>query len=152
MTDGMKCEHVLVPIDFSSDSLRALYCAIGLAQQFKAKLTLLHVISLPDAQDADMADYLNKVEGELEQDLAIYQKRVEDAGVSMVHAYVGHGLPATRIVEGARFRKADLIVMGTHGRTGLQHLLIGSVAERVIRMAPCPVMVVPRKSREKEQE
>ncbi len=55
------------------------------------------------------------------------------------------GAPSHKIVEAARDKQVDLVVMGTHGRTGLQHLLIGSVAERVVRLAPCPVMVTPHK-------
>ena len=140
----MPFQHLLVPIDFSSGCLRALNDAIWLVQQLNSRLTLLHVVALPDAMDTDLAAYLRKAEPDLKQDLAAYQKRATDEGIPLVYAYLGHGLPATRIVEAARYRRIDLIVMGTHGRTGLQHLLVGSVAERVIRLAPCPVMVVPR--------
>lgn len=141
----MKCQHILVPMDFSPDAERALDSAIGLAQQFQARMTLLHVIYLPEAADVNLGAYLKKVQSEMEQEMAACQKRAEDAGVA-VDAVVVHGVPSPKIVETAEDQRADLIVMGTHGRTGLQHLLIGSVAERVIRLAPCPVMVIPREA------
>lgn len=142
----MKCQHILVPVDFSSDAERALDCAIGLAQQFQSRVTLLHVIYLPEAAEVNLAAYLRQVKAEMEQEIIACQKRVEDAGVA-VDALVIHGVPSHKIVEIAGDKQADLIVMGTHGRTGIQHLLIGSVAERVVRLAPCPVMVIPRETR-----
>ena len=141
----MKCQHILVPVDFSADAERALDCAIGLAQQFQARLTLLHVIYLPEAAEVNLAAYLRKVEAEMEQEMAVRRKRAADAGVA-VDARIVRGVPSPKIVEAAAKQQVDLIVMGTHGRTGLQHLLIGSVAERVIRLTPCPVMVVPRET------
>ena len=141
----MKCQHILVPVDFSADAGRALDRAVGLAQQFQARLTLLHVIYLPDAAEVNLAAYLRKVESEMEQEMAACEKRVADAGVA-VDARIVRGAPSPKIVETAAEQQVDLIVMGTHGRTGLQHLLIGSVAERVIRLAPCPVMVIPRET------
>ena len=142
----MKCEHILVPIDFSPDAEQALDCAIGLAQQFQAHLTLLHVIYLPETAEVNPLAYLAKAESEAERETVAYQKRVEDAGVA-VDTLIIRGIPVDKIVDTARAKQADLLVMGTHGRTGLQHLLIGSVAERVVRLAPCPVMVIPRETR-----
>ena len=146
----MKCEHILVPMDFSSGSLHAYEWALWLAQQVSTRLTLLHVVALPHTSDVDVGACLKKLESELKENLATYQKHATDKGVPLVYAYLGHGPPATRIAQAARYRRIDLIVMGTHGRTGLPHLLIGSVAERVIRLAPCPVMVVPRESLKEE--
>lgn len=142
----MKCEHILVPIDFSRDAEQALGYAIGLAQQFQARLTLLHAIYVPEAAEVNLAAYLEKVESEAEREIAACRKRAEDAGVA-VDTLIVRGVPSHTIVEKARDRQADLIAMGTHGRTGLQHLLIGSVAERVVRLAPCPVMVIPREAK-----
>ncbi len=138
----MKCQHILVPIDFSTDAEHALGCAIGLAQQFQARLSLMHAIYLPEAAEVNLAAYLKKVESEAEQEMAACRKRVEAAGVA-VDVLMVRGAPSHKIVETARDKQVDLIVMGTHGRTGLQHLLIGSVAERVVRLTPCPVMVTP---------
>ena len=141
----MKCQHILVPVDFSQDSEEAVGCAIGLAQQFQARLTLLHAIYVPEAAEVNMAAYLDKIQSESDQLMAACRKRVEDAGVT-VDSLVVRGVPSHRITETAQEQQADLIVMGTHGRTGLRHMLIGSVAERVVRHASCPVMVVPREA------
>ena len=141
----MKCQHILVPVDFSQDSEEAVRCAIGLAQQFQARLTLLHAIYVPEAAEVNLAAYLDKIQSESDQLMAACRKRVEDAGVT-VDSLVVRGVPSHRITETAQEQQADLIVMGTHGRTGLRHMLIGSVAERVVRHASCPVMVVPREA------
>lgn len=141
----MKCQHILVPIDFSHDSEHAVDCAVGLAQQFQARLTLLHSVYVPEAADVNLAAYLEKIESEAAEQMAAWQKRVEHAGVTADSLMV-RGAPSHKITETARDKQADLIVMGTHGRTGLRHMLIGSVAERVVRLAPCPVMVVPREA------
>ena len=141
----MKCQHILVPIDFSRDSEDAVDCAVGLAQQFQARLTLLHSVYVPEAADVNLAAYLDKIESESAEQMAARRKRVEDAGVTADSLMV-RGSPSHKITETARDKQADLIVMGTHGRTGLRHMLIGSVAERVVRLAPCPVMVVPREA------
>ena len=141
----MKCQHILVPVDFSQDSEEAVGSAIGLAQQFQARLTLLHAIYVPEAAEVNLAAYLDKIQSESDQLMAACRKRVEDAGVA-ADSLVVRGVPSHRITETAQERQADLIVMGTHGRTGLRHMLIGSVAERVVRHASCPVMVVPREA------
>ena len=139
----MQCEHLLVPTDFSPGSEHALTAATGLARQFGARLTLLHAAHVPDEFDM----YLRIMEPALRREMETRRKRVEEAAVS-VDAIMTRGAAAQKIVESARGKGVDLIVMGTHGRTGLRHLLIGSVSERVIRLAPCPVMVVPGKSGE----
>lgn len=141
----MKCQHILVPIDFSQDSEHAVDCAIGLAKQFQARLTLLHAIYVPEAAEVNLAAYLEKIQSESDRQMAVRRKRVDDAGVA-ADVLTVLGAPSQTIVETARDKQADLIVMGTHGRTGLRHMLIGSVAERVVRLAPCPVMVVPREA------
>ena len=141
----MKCQHILVPIDFSQDSEHAVDAAVGLAQQFQARLTLLHAIHIPEAAEVNLASYMDKIRSEADQSMTPRLKRVQDAGAT-AEAVTVVGAPSQAIVDTARDRQADLIVMGTHGRTGLRHMLIGSVAERVVRMAPCPVMVVPREA------
>ena len=106
-------------------------------------LALLHAIYVPEAAEVNLAAYLEKIESESDRLMTACRKRVEDAGVA-ADSLVVRGAPSHRITETARGQQVDLIVMGTHGRTGLRHMLIGSVAERVVRHAPCPVMVVPR--------
>ena len=141
----MKCQHILVPVDFSHDSEHAVEAAIGLAQQFEARVTLLHAIHIPEAAEVNLAAYMDKIRSEADQSMTSRLQRVQEAGVT-AEAVTVIGAPSQTIVDTARDRRADLIVMGTHGRTGLRHMLIGSVAERVVRLAPCPVMVVPRES------
>ena len=141
----MNYEQILVPTDFSADADHALEHAIGLARQFQSRLTLLHVVYLylPGSAEAGFPAYTAQLKREADQQLQGPRSRVEAAGVPF-DAFTEMGVPADRIVEVAKDRQVDLIVMGTQGRTGLPHLLLGSVAERVARLAPCPVMVTRR--------
>lgn len=141
----METQHYLVPLDFSEHADKALQYAIELAQQVPARLTLLHVIhtmplgvteigaSLPYA-------YLQEMEADIAQAMDAYLQRVQAAKLQGEVKTV-HGVPFQEIVECAKAGKVDLIIMGTHGRTGLQHALLGSVAEKVVRLAPCSVLV-----------
>lgn len=136
----MKVQHILVPLDFSAEAEYALQCAVGLAQPLQARLTLLHVIYLPVTTEVNLSAYLADMEAGVQQEMEAYCERVQAAGL-VVDTAIVRGTPFREIVETAKTQQVDLIVMGTHGRTGMQHLLIGSVAERVVRLAPCPVMV-----------
>jgi len=142
--------RILVPTDFSSPSDAAMEYARQLAAKFGASLHLLHVIDdSPVGTTAFVADsYVPPTEGLSELMLKEARKRLErqlsDAdrlrfGVS-VEALIG--VPATAIVDYAFATGTNLIVMGTHGRSGLAHLLMGSVAEHVVRTATCPVLTV----------
>ncbi len=142
----MEIQHILVPIDFSPCSEAAFDFAVDLARRLGARLTLLHVIHvMPLGVAGGEATlpyaYLAEIEQDAQQALTGYQERAREAGVS-AETRVVHGIPPQSIVEIAQDAHADLIVMGTHGRTGLQHILLGSVAERVLRQAPCPVLTV----------
>ena len=138
----MNYEHILVPTDFSADADHALEHAIGLTRQFQSRLTLLHVVYLylPGAAEASFPAYMAQLRRDADQQMQGPRKRVEDARVA-AGFITEMGVPADKIVEVAKDRQVDLIVMGTQGRTGLPHLFLGSVAERVVRLAPCPVMV-----------
>ena len=140
----MIAQHFLVPLDFSEDAEQALDYAIALAQKHQAHLSLLHV---RDDSELNPLSYTGEALGASRQAMARYLKRVQDAGVEGESTIV-HGVPWREIVEAARAAKVDLIIMGTRGRTGLQHILLGSVAERVVRHAPCSVLV----AREREDE
>ena len=129
--------HVLHPTDFSEASQPACEKAVELARQCGAKLTVLHVYANPLM--AEGFAYVPDPRPELEEKLG-YVANEELAIVVARELRVG--APAETIVGFAREHNCDLIVMGTHGRTGLSHLLMGSVAEIVVRRAPCPVMVV----------
>jgi nucleotide-binding universal stress UspA family protein len=133
---------VLHPTDFSEPSHEAFELACSIAREHGARLIVLHVrtpakVALYNGVPA--VEQLDRHDRQEEEML----RRVQppDAGVQTEHR-MAKGLPAEEIVRLARETQSDLIVMGTHGRTGLRRLLLGSVAEQVIRQAPCPVIVV----------
>jgi universal stress protein A len=140
---------ILVPVDFSPHAERAFGYATTLAQRFGATLGLLHVVENPFVTGAwtaevyvpNVAELLEGLIANAEQQLARLKKSAATVGV-VANATVMTGRPAQAIVEHAQEGSFDLVVMGTHGRTGLSHVLIGSVAERVMRKAPCPVLTV----------
>jgi nucleotide-binding universal stress UspA family protein len=136
----MQIQHILVPMDFSPSAEQALEQAVALARQFQARITLLHAIHLPVSTEVGLTAYLSEMEVSAQRGMETYQKRVADAGVQ-VESLVLVGIPFRQIIETAADKDVDLIVMGTHGRTGVQHWILGSVAERVARLAPCPVLV-----------
>lgn len=144
------CKQILCPVDFSDFSDYAMRYAALLAQKFEARLTLLHVVApilvplpgdalVPPMRQADLADIADACRERLTRtagDLA--EKGIE------VACQVTSGVPYLEILRMAEELHADMIVMGTHGRSGLVHLMIGSVAERVVRKAPCAVLTVKR--------
>jgi nucleotide-binding universal stress UspA family protein len=142
----MPTQHVLVPIDFSEYADQALAYAIRLASTLDARLTLLHVMQPLPMAGVDMgvtlpATYLQEVEAEVQRSMEVALARVTAAGL-IGECVVLYGVPFQEIVDTAKARQVDLIIMGTHGRTGLLHVLLGSVAEKVVRLAPCSVLVV----------
>ena len=142
--------RILVPTDFGPAAGAALDYAITLARQFEASLRLLHVVDDPFVAGAAWGSevYVGPVpamrETLVDEAAAKLSAQLERADVGPVPARseVRIGRPADLIREVAEQEACDLIVMGTHGRTGMAHLLMGSVAERVLRTAPCPVMTV----------
>ena len=146
-----KIKHILVPIDFSDCSKKALQYALPLAKEHEAALTLLYVV--PPAYGAgeysgiDYAQLEASMREGGEKELAKLATD-EVRGEVSADALVRVGSPAVNIIEVARSLPADLIVISTHGRTGLNHVFLGSVAEHVVQRAPCPVFVV----REHEHE
>jgi universal stress protein A len=141
-------ERILVPVDFSPPSDAALAYARSVAGRYGASLHLLHVAEDPYRAFYSAEVFVPEVEGLREEILADTEKRLKDrlqpADITELHATAESiiGMPAASIVEYAAGRDIDLIVMGTHGRGGMAHLLMGSVAERVVRTAPCPVLTV----------
>jgi nucleotide-binding universal stress UspA family protein len=136
---------ILVPVDFSPHAERALDYAITLARKLPARLLLLHVIHALPLGVTEMGSalpeaYLQDIESEVRQSLGKYLQRLSEAGLEGEIAIV-HGVPFEEITQIAKAREVHLIVMGTHGRTGLEHLFLGSVAEKVVRLAACPVLV-----------
>ncbi len=142
--------RILVPTDFSEPSDAALNYARALAHKFGASLRLLHVIEPGYATGTFSNEAYIAVEAP-----GAYEMLVKEAQSKFAHRVfpsdlarhgmtteVMTGLSTSTIVEYAADQNIDLIVMGTHGRTGLAHLLMGSVAEHVVRTAPCPVLTV----------
>jgi universal stress protein A len=141
----MTVHHVLVPLDFSTYAEQTLDYAIALAQKLQARVTLLHVIQPPAVVKVEggiwpSSTFLQDLEAAVTRDMEGYLARVTAAGLAGEIAVV-HGVPFQEILDTAKARQVDLIIMGTHGRTGLSHVLLGSVAEKVVRLAPCPVLV-----------
>jgi universal stress protein A len=137
-------QRILVPVDFSETSKRALDYALLFANRFDAKLDVLHVWR-PSEYAGDQMVMLTRSEPELT--LSTFLRNHADQQLSTFLKGVPHskqmlesGEPAHVIAKVAAEGKYDLIVMGTHGRTGLSHMMVGSVAEKVVRLAPCPVL------------
>jgi nucleotide-binding universal stress UspA family protein len=136
----MDIHHLLTTTDFSAPATQAVTAAFELAQTFGAKLSLLHVIEVP-VYAIEVALPLEDLERDARRELALLLPEAEAAHVDVTRL-VAMGVPYQKIVETATAEQVDLIVMATHGRTGLSHLVLGSVAERVVRMAPCPVLTI----------
>ena len=134
--------NILHPTDFSEASQYAGERAVDFAKQCGAKLTVLHAYASPAALEGGfvLPDPVPELEAAID--------RVADDPHVEVERVLRVGTPAETIVEFAERHHCDLIVMGTHGRTGLGHLLMGSTAEKVIRTARCPVMVVSPRAAE----
>jgi nucleotide-binding universal stress UspA family protein len=143
----MAIRKILVPFDFSPHSREATRWAVDLAQRHDASVTLAHVsqpIAFPPGPDGSSiltVDALAEAPRELAAALERARAEVEAEGVR-AESCVLDGSPAAEIIELARARGFDLVVMGTHGRGWIAHALLGSVAEKVVRKAPCPVLTV----------
>jgi nucleotide-binding universal stress UspA family protein len=134
--------NILVPTDFSASSSHAVDVAVDLARTFGAGLTLLHVYEIPSYMYMGAwIDIVTPIEqaaqAQLDAALASVRKLLPAARTEL-----RCGVPWTQVLEVARESGADLVVMGTHGRTGVSHALLGSVAERIVRSADVPVLTV----------
>ena len=137
---------ILVPVDFSDNAPAILEWSAYLAREHGSRLLLLHAYHLPvEFQQLEGAylppDFWSNVKAEAEQSLAGLARGLKERGLE-VEELVREGYPASVIVDEAESQGADLIVIGTHGHTGLKHMLLGSIAERVVQKAPCPVLTV----------
>lgn len=140
--------RILFASDFSKASAKAFATAVTLAKANRATVTILHVIVpfMPfTSEDAIRGDTLEQISIETrrwsQRQLAKLTAKAKKAGIRAVGLIV-EGDPAGQIVRAARSKRADLVVVGTHGRTGLTKFFVGSVAQRVVATAPCPVVVV----------
>ncbi len=140
--------RILVPIDFSEHSKNALQYALQYAVQFQARIDLLYVVE-PTIYPADFS-FGQVGFPNIEEEL---RKRGADELQTLVNTEVKGHVPATATVrtgkpffeihEFAREQEIDLIIIATHGHTGVEHILFGSTVEKVVRKSPCPVLVVP---------
>jgi nucleotide-binding universal stress UspA family protein len=142
----IQVRKILVPIDFSDHVAPVIEWATHLAAEHESQVVLLHAYHLPvEFQQLEGAylpdDFWSNVKTETEQSLARYAEEIRAKGLT-VETVAREGYPATVIEEEAERQDADLIVIGTRGLSGLKHLLLGSIAERVVQRAPCPVLTV----------
>jgi nucleotide-binding universal stress UspA family protein len=143
----MAFDKILVPVDFSEHSSEATRTAIDVAKRYGGSVTFLHVYQpvtyvLPEGFVMYTATQLSDVLTEFDKLLEAEQRKAQQAGIDRVAGELVQGVPSTEIVRYAREKGFDLIAMGTHGRTGIKHAVMGSVAERVVRTATCPVLTI----------
>ncbi|HEY3969375.1 MAG TPA: universal stress protein [Planctomycetaceae bacterium] len=143
----IELKRILTATDFSDASKVALRYAVAFSQAFQAEVILCHVLEKPDL----LAGLPPVAEGYIPPNLAELQEQharvqceqvLAEAGLSQARLVLSHGHPAKEITHAAAQEQADLIIVGTHGRGAIAHLLLGSVAEKVVRLAPCPVLTV----------
>ncbi len=140
-------KKVLCPIDFSEPARAAMKVAVDLCRQFGADLTLFHAYelpgyTLPEGSIVASPKMLQDLADQAEAHLVEWRRIAEGMGAGRVTTAKSIGEPASEIAELAREGGFDLLVVGTHGRTGIRHALLGSVAERVVRRAACPVLTI----------
>ncbi len=142
-------KRILCPLDFSKTSMKALHIADELSKQFKAELLIFHAV-LPVStitEETDYSFYKFDVPTYEQKLLRAAKERLQTIIIrkvshNKVRSVVQPGDPARIIIKTAIKKRIDLIVIATHGRSGWTHMIFGSVAEKVIRLAPCPVLVV----------
>jgi universal stress protein A len=142
-------KKILFCTDFSENSIPAKICAIEYATAFKAELLILHVVNsrllgyptLEDRIPLDMSVIRKNIEEGVRQELDLIAKECRRK-VKHAKAFFRTGAPAEEIARAVDEESIDLVVMGTHGATGLKHLILGSTAENVVRTANCPVLTV----------
>ncbi len=144
-TELGRIRRILVPVDFSPNSRKAVDYATAFAKQFGANLTFLHVVQVNYAYGEFGAIDFTALEREMrtgaEKELAGLLAATASVGIQ-ADSLVREGSPPKIIADVARELQSDLLVISTHGYTGLRHVLMGSIAEHVVRYAPCPVLVV----------
>ena len=155
----VEVKNILIPVDFSDFSIYALKYGAVLARQFEAKILLLHVISQEWLDEMKAVQYFGGAIDSPEELLAkkkhyvterivkIIKEEIDE--VSLEEKLIVVGIPAEEIIRLAEEREIDLIIVGTHGRSGLSKVFMGSVAQRVVRRAPCSVLCVREKRTDK---
>ncbi len=151
----MKLQKILVPIDFSDYSDSAFQYALGFAKTVQAQLTLIHVeVLIPSLQpeallgtskmEKTIRKVLDDIQEQLKERIAIARK----AGVNADYAIIQGKSAATSLLEHLQQNPYDLVIMGTHGRTGIKHFILGSIAEKLVRLSPTPVLTLHKTTRQ----
>lgn len=151
----IELKKILLPTDFSDTSKEALKYAISLSREYGAEMTALHVVNqqilvegLNLPQLVSIKDLEKELIKEAERQLEVFLKDVPGLGDIVSRQVILLGNPFLEIIRYAKENSIDLIVIGTHGRSGLEHIIFGSTAEKVVRRAPCPVLSVKPAQRE----
>lgn len=150
-----KIKNILLPTDFSKISLSAAEYALVLAEQYNAKIHLLHVIDKTPpilairSLDLSKEKIIDSIEKDAKQRLEECLRRISGAKDIDVHPVLRKGVDYEEIIKYARKKKIDVIVIATHGRTGILHTLLGSVAEKVVRHSKTPVLVITPTAKDK---
>jgi universal stress protein A len=148
----MQIQRILVPVDYSQCSRAALKVAVTLAQSFQASLDVVHVWDRPSyVSDVVMTrseavsgkSLIRMIEENAQKDLAEFLSTAGLPPGASISGRLLAGDPASALLHELKHNKCDLVVVGTHGRTGLAHVLLGSVAEKLVRLSPVPVLTVP---------
>lgn len=143
----IRIEKILFPTDFSDFSNHALQYAVSFAREYKAKIILLHVVenfyAYPGFAETafPMVEIYSDMEKYAENEMESMMKK-NFPGELSVETIIKRGTPFLEIITTAKEKEVNLIIIATHGRTGLEHAFFGSTAEKVVRKAPCPVLTV----------
>jgi universal stress protein A len=150
---AMRFKKILCPIDFSKTSERAFEYALELARDYKASVHLLHVVEPVMSASFDMPIVYNDLTASLQKESKLLLEKLKARGVKTrvpITVEVRLGNVDSQVIRSIKSRKADLVVMGTHGHHGFARLLMGSETERMIRNCPVPVVVVHESNRVKK--
>jgi universal stress protein A len=154
----MPVQRILVPVDYSSCSRAALSFALDLAQRYQASLDVVHVWDRPAYMTDAVMMSTEPVHGKslfrliadnAQRDLDEFLQGVALPAGTALSGRLLDGEPASTLIHELKQRKHDLVVVGTHGRTGLSHLMLGSVSEKLARLSPVPVVTVPDEAAQK---
>ena len=144
----IKIEKILFPTDFSEHSRHAFSYAMSFAKEYGARLYMLHIVEdvqyLANAYMFDvpiMPSFADMEQSRLKEMQEFIDREAADSSIS-IEKMIKHGRPFIEIIQTARDENIDLIVIATHGRSGLEYVFFGSTAEKVVRKAPCPVLSI----------
>jgi len=152
----MSISRILVPVEYSPNCLEALEMAAVWAEKLGATLDIVHVWDHPNFVPEDVtvhhgghgrASLKSLIERAAQDEMTQFLSRAQLPATVQTHSHLATGEPARAILDLIAKRQVDLVVLSTHARTGFRHFLMGSVAEKVVRLAPVPVLTVPPRNR-----